>query len=157
MYRFLKYMLIVMTLIILAFQVLLYRIEFTRNGFYSDTHYVTLFIKEIGLGPNSHYEEFLFPRYKLFFQCIKYHDYIQLLESGIEYIAISKNNFKVYIPPNKVYVNHDGNKYEIKENEIIQLNNFSGFDNVMIYFGGKNIEEQFKKDTVGYAVIDDLW
>lgn len=122
-----------------------------RESINHDDHHVTIFTQEIG-GFDGRFGVYIVPRFKLTFFLLSHYDYVEMIESDQETIAIRNDSLKIYIPPNKVYIHLNGNRFEMKENSIVHLKNYSGFDNVDVYYGDKSIKRQYLVDTENYWV-----
>jgi hypothetical protein len=119
-----------------------------------DDHSVTVFTEEIG-GFDSRFGVFIVPRFMSVLFMLNQYDYIEMIESDYKLIAINADTLKIYIPPNKVFIHQDGQRYEIEENHIVHLEGFSGFEHVDVYYGDDNIKKEFLKDTTRYWVKED--
>ncbi len=166
MYKKLKYILLVLTVISMILFTVFYIKTVDRESLYYDKHYITIFTEEIGLGPNSHHEIYIVPRFKVLLSFIGNYDHIKMIDSDSKLIAIKNNTLKIFIPPNKVIIHHNDKSYEVDENTITHLKDFSGFEDVSIYHGKSfdswkslykmdKIKEQFLKDTKQYWVQED--
>ncbi len=163
MYKKLKYISLALTVLFLMFFTVFYIKTVVRESLYYDKHYITIFTEEIGLGPNSHHESYIVPRFKALLAFIEYYDHIKMIDSDSKLIAIKNDKLKIFIPPNKVIIHHNGKSYEIEENTITHLKDFSGFEDVVIYHGksfdswqslyeNDKIREQFMIDTKKFKV-----
>lgn len=166
MHKKMKYILLAFTVIFIMLYTIFYIKTVERESLYYDKHYITIFTEEIGLGPNSHYETCIVPRFKMFLAFMGNYDYIRMTDSDSKLIAIKNDTLKIFIPPNKVIIHHNDKSYEVEENTITHLKYFSGFNDVMIYHGGSpdsrkslyemdKIKEQFLKDTKQYWIQED--
>lgn len=135
----------------LFIHILIYTLDVKRDSFYHNLHFITIFTEEIGWSVNSHSEVYIVPKLKFFLAFIEFYDYIKMIEPDEKIIAIENDNLYMYIPPNKVFVRQNGKSYEVSEKTITHLKNFSGFDNLTLYFGNDEIKKQFLKDT------EQLW
>ncbi|WP_373033770.1 hypothetical protein [Sulfurovum sp.] len=166
MYKKLKYISSVLAVVAMIFFIVFYLKIVDRKSLYHDKHFITIFTEEIGLGPNSHRETYIVPKYKFLLAFIGSYDHIKIIDSDSKLIAIKNDELKIFIPPNKVIIHHNDISYEVEENTITHLQDFSGFKNVIIYLGGSldsrksyyeidKIKEQFLKDTKQYWIQED--
>jgi len=157
MKRTVKIILIVISPFLVAFigfGIFLYTASVERKSFQHDDHFVTVFTEEIG-SFNSRFGVFIVPRFKSVLFMLNLYDYIEMIESDCKLIAINAETLKIYIPPNKVFIHQDGQRYEIEENRIVYLYDFSGFEHVDVYYGDDNIKKEFLNDTTRYWVKED--
>lgn len=167
MFKKLKYIsLVVAVLSIIVFTVF-YLQTVDRDSLYSDKHFITIFTEEVGWGPNSHYESYIVPRFKISLSFMEHYDYIKMIDAESKLIAIKNDKLKIYIRPNKVIVHQDDKSYEVEENTITHLKDFSGFKDVTLYHGKSfdswessyekdKIKEQFVIDTEQYRIQEDF-